>query len=194
MDLAKFFAAARARLGSLTQPQVEGLETVLTICAGSPLAFAAYQLATAWHETNGTMQPVREAYWMSEDWRKRKLRYWPHYGRGFVQITWPENYEKADAELAEAGIIEPGALLADLDLAMRPDIAAFIMRRGMEEGWFAKDAKGRHTLKRWLPSAGVATRMQYIGARRIINGTDKADEIEDYAQIFERSLRDGGWA
>ena len=26
------------------------------------------------------------------------------------------------------------------------------------------------------------------------NGHDKADEIEDFAQVFERALRDGGWA
>lgn len=188
---ATFFGTIRApqRCGPLKTAQVEGFNAVLGAIAGSPLAFAAYELATSWHETNGTMQPVREAYWMSEDWRRTHLRYWPHYGRGYVQLTWPFNYEHADKECAAAGLIRPGELLANLDLAMRPDLAAFIMRRGMEEGWFTGVK-----LSAVLPTKGVATRQQYMDARTIINGHDKADLIEDYAQWFERGLRDGGWA
>lgn len=190
-DGAEFFATVRDRLESdrkLDQSQVEGINAILGAMLGAPLAWTAYALATAWHETNGTMLPVREAYWMSEAWRKRNLRYYPWYGRGYVQITWAENYRKADDKLHLGG-----ALTANLDLAMRPDIAAKILRRGMEEGWFAGDWRGRHTLARHLPSSGVATRAQYMAARRIINGTDKSDLIEDYAQAFERALRDGGW-
>ncbi len=187
-DLAKFFATVREKMHGLKQEQVDGLNTVLAACAGAPLAWAAYMLATAWHETNATMQPVREAYWLSEEWRRAHLRYYPHYGRGLVQITWPANYEKADKELAEADLINPGDLLANLDLAMKPKLAAFIMRRGMEEGWFTGVK-----LAAVLPSSGVATRTQYMNGRTIINGRDKADLVEDYAQVFERALRDGGW-
>lgn len=43
-----------------------------------------------------------------------------------------------------------------------------------------------------LPMKGVATRAQYINARYLVNVQDKADLIEDYAQAFERALRDGG--
>lgn len=195
MDRAKFFETFRAKAGGkLTADQVRGTDAVLDAIEGSPLAFAAYELATAYHETNGKMLPVIEAYWLSEAWRAKNLRYYPHYGRGYVQITWTENYEKADKELAEAGLIKRNQLNANLDLALDPKIAAFIMRRGMEEGWFAKSSDGkRHTLARHLPAKGVATRDQYIAARRVINGTDKADLIEDYAQWFERALRDGGW-
>lgn len=193
-DDAAFFKTVRAKLGALSTGQVNGLNTLLLACHGAPLSHAAYMLATAWWETNKTLVPVREAYWLSEAWRKANLRYWPHYGRGFVQITWPPNYDKADKELAEAGLIKRGELNANLDLAMRPDIAAFIMRRGMQEGWFSGDKKGRHTLARHLPMSGTATRAQYISARWIINLQDRADEIEDVAQAFERALRDGGWA
>lgn len=189
MDLADFFATVRRRMGGLKQGQVEGIQTVLAACSGSPLAHASYMLATAWHETAATMEPVREAYWLSEEWRRTHLRYWPWYGRGYVQLTWEGNYRKADAEAAAAELIEPGQLIADADLAMRPDLAAFIMRRGMDEGWFTGVK-----LSTCLPASGVATRVQYMNARTIINGRDKADLIEDYAQIFERALRDGGWA
>jgi hypothetical protein len=188
---AQFFTTIRdpKRCGPLKQAQVEGFGTALAACAGAPLAYAAYMLATAWHETNATMQPVREAYWLSEDWRRTHLRYFPWYGRGYVQLTWEGNYDKADAECAAAGLIQRGQLLADPDLAMRPDVAAFIMRRGMEEGWFTGVK-----LAAVLPASGVATRVQYMNARTIINGRDKADLVEDYAQWFERGLRDGGWA
>lgn len=187
IDKGAFFGAVRTRLGSLDRVQVAGLETVLTACEGAPLAHAAYMLATAWHETNKTMQPVREAYWLSEEWRKSHLRYFPWYGRGFVQLTWEGNYRKADGECADVGMIDIGAMLAEPDLAMRPDVAAFVMRRGMDEGWFTGVSLGKV-----LPAHGVATRQQYMNARTIINGHDKADLIEDYAQAFERALRDGG--
>jgi peptidoglycan hydrolase-like protein with peptidoglycan-binding domain len=51
----------------------------------------AYVLATTQWETNQTFKPVREAYWLSENWRKTHLRYHPFYGRGFVQLTWKNN-------------------------------------------------------------------------------------------------------
>lgn len=187
LDRSKFFTHVRTKLGRLSQLQVQGFETVLTALDGLPLSWQANGLATAWWETNKTMQPVREAYWTSEAWRKKNLRYWPHYGRGFVQLTWLFNYEKADEECAKAGLIQSGELLANLDMAMRPDIAAFIMRKGMVDGWFTGKS-----FATYLPASGVATRAQYIQARRIINGLDKADLIEDFCQIFERALRDGG--
>ena len=183
IDEAALFGTVRKRLGSLRQDQVDGFRTVLAGCEGAPLAHSAYMLATAWHETRATMQPVREAFWLSEEWRRTHLRYYPWYGRGYVQLTWHENYARADRELGLGG-----ELLRQPDKAMEPTIAAAIMRRGMDEGWFTGVR-----LSAVLPASGVATRQQYMDARTIINGRDKADLIEDYAQDFERALRDGGW-
>jgi hypothetical protein len=55
-----------AAFGALEQPQVDGFGALLQAygVARWPLAFAAYGLATGWHETAKTMQPVREAYWL----------------------------------------------------------------------------------------------------------------------------------
>lgn len=179
-----FYARVRQGLKvALSQTQVDGFKVVLAACEGAPLAHAAYMLATAWHETAATMQPVREAFWLSEQWRREHLRYYPWYGRGYVQLTWQENYAKADAKLGLAG-----ELLRTPDKAMEADIAAKIMRLGMDEGWFTGVK-----LRAVLPDAGVATRSQYMDARTIINGRDKADLIEDYAQVFERALRDMEW-
>lgn len=194
MDRSIFFATMRSKfkLSKLTQSQVAGIEAVLDQLEGLPLSWRAYALATAWHETNTTFGPVKEAYYLgteqkAEAWRKTHLRYWPWYGRGLVQLTWEFNYKKADAECAFIGLTSPGAIMADPDLVMRIDIAAFILKQGMLQGWFtgAKFAS-------CLPAAGVATREQYMRARTIINGRDKADLIEDYAQWFERALRDAG--
>ena len=182
MDRAKFFATLRTKVGRLSPVLVKGFESVLDAADGAPLAHQAYMLATAYWETNKTMLPVREAYWLSEEWRRKNLRYYPWYGRGYVQITWQKNYAKADKELGLGG-----KLLLTPDMAMEPEIAARIMRLGMDQGWFTGKS-----LKTYLPMSGVATREQYLNARKIINGTDKDDEIEDFAQIFERCLRDGG--
>lgn len=188
-----FFTTVRNRLGALSQSQVDGFVAILDRMQQEhlPLTHAAYVLATPWWETKHTMEPVKEAYWLpnAEAWRKAHLRYWPWYGRGLVQITWLLNYKKADAKCAAAGLIKPNEILANPDLVMRLDIAVFILVTGMVEGWFTGATLG-HT----LPAQGTATREQYMHARTIINGHDKSDEIEDFAQIFERALRDGGWA
>lgn len=204
MNRAAFFKTVRLRLGPLNQSQVDGIETLLDAINGQPLAWQAYMLATAWHETAQTMQPIKERggdayftrlYDVAGDRPKTCIAYGntcagdgPKYcGRGYVMLTWKANYAGADRELAQAGIIKVGDLIANPDLAMRPDIAAFIMVRGMVEGWFS----GKK-LADYLPAQGVATKPQYVQARRIINILDKADLIEGYAQAFERALRDGG--
>lgn len=190
-DEAKFYAAVRAGFGRLSQLQVDGLGAILTAIEGAPLAHAAYMLATAWHETGKAMQPVRESPRASEAWRKANFRYWPHYGRGYVQVTHERNYEWLDAASAAAGLTQPGEILANLDLAMRPDIAALALRKGMEEGRY--DAQGK-TMAFRLPSQGPATPKQYINARYLVNIQDKAALIAGYAKQFEFALQAGGWA
>jgi len=191
---AEFFTTLKRLTPTLTQSQVTGTNVILHAMEGSPLSYTSCALGTAWHECNATQQPVEEAYYLAGQvkdlatWRKRNLRYWPWHGRGYVQLTWERNYKIADAALAKAGLIKAGDLLKTPALAMRPDIAAFIMRTGMDEGWFTGIK-----FSTFLPKKGVATREQYMKSRMIINGMDKADLIEDYCQVFERALRVGGW-
>jgi hypothetical protein len=182
----EFFSSVRAKLGPLTQSQVEGFEALLQAfgVARWPLAWAAYGLATAWHETASQVKPVREAYWKTEEWRKAHLRYWPWYGRGPVQLTWEGNYKRADKELGLNG-----ALLANPDMALEPDIGARIMVKGMEEGWFT----GKK-LADTLPIVGLANKPHFIKSRPIINGTDKAEKIANEALAFQEALVAGGWA
>lgn len=196
-----FFDSVRTGiLGPTLDPQeVSGCEAILGAFAGEPLSWAAYGLATAYHETAHTMQPIKEMGGPKYLFRmydpdgarpalaKANGNTQPgdgekFAGRGFVQITWRGNYRRAGQKLGQP-------LEANPDLAMRPDIAAAIMVRGMKEGWFTGKSLGH-----FLPAAGAASREKFVDARRIINGSDKASMIADYALSFQKALQKGNWA
>lgn len=184
----------------LTTEEVTGCGAILDACAEAswPLADAAYALATAWHETAGTMQPIHEfggAAYLARMYdiqgaRPNKARELgnivpgdgvKYAGRGYVQLTGRTNY-------CRAGNAVGVNLVADPDLALRPDIAAKIMVQGMRAGWFtARD------LDDDLPRHGPATRDQFIRSRDIINGSDKAETIAEAAMVFQEALTKGNW-
>lgn len=199
---AAFFAAVRAGklLGpTLDQGEVDGCTALLNACAGLPLAWAAYAFATAFHETAFTMQPIKEIggpryftkmYDMAGDRPKLARENGnvnpgdgaKYFGRGYVQLTWRVNYRRAGQRL---GIDLEG----NPDLALKPDHAAKIMREGMSGGWFTGKSFGSD-----LPASGPANQSEFIAARRIINGKDKAEQIAEYALHFQQALHAGGWA
>ena len=188
LDLKPFFDHIRKPLfGRLSAKQVSGHEDIIKElkARGVPLPEAAYVLATAYHETAKTMQPVREGLKASDAWRKRNLRYYPWYGRGHVQLTWEENYRKADQKLGLGG-----ALVANPDLALDPEVSAQVLVLGSVQGWFSGDKKGRHTLARHIKTG---TRAEYRQARRIINIMDKADLIAGHALIYKEALQKAGY-
>lgn len=187
IDLDVFFDAVRKPLfGRLKATQVSGMEAKLKAFkeAGWPVAFAAYGLATSYHETGKRMQPVREGFDVSDTWRRKNLRYYPHYGRGDVQLTWETNYQRADKELGLGG-----KLVNNLDLALDPDISARILVEGMTEGWFSKG----QTLKRYLPTDRPATLAEFTKARPIVNVHDKDALIAGYAIKFQDALIKAGY-
>lgn len=182
-------------LGSdLSQKEVDGLNAVIDAgtSRGWKLSWLAYALATAYHETAHTMQPVKEfggtAYYTRMydvlGYRpKTAVKYGntcagdgPKYcGRGYVQLTWKNNYKKAKAKLGVDFVENP-------DLAMIPKHAADIMSVGMEEGWFTGVR-----LSTYLPN-NIGTFAQFKSARKIINGTDKDSLIASYAETFQTAL------
>lgn len=199
MDRKRFFDAVRNAPfpGRLTVEQVDGLGTLLDAmqAAGWPVAWAAYGLATAYHETAATMQPISErggdAYFrrmydiagQRPDLARRNGNIHPgdgvkFRGRGYVQLTWRANYRRAGQKLGVDLERRP-------DMAMDPAIAARVLIEGMAEGWFTGKAN-RHYLNGPVPD--------YVGARRIINGTDKANLIAGHARAFERALDLAGYA
>jgi putative chitinase len=190
-DRKAFFDIVRAKVfhGLLNQRQVDGINSILDAWGKAvpnpDPRFVAYALATAHRETAGTMQPVRESFWSTEDWRKEHLRrYYPYYGRGFIQLTWKNNYEKANAKLHTLGILMPEEnMLSNLDLALRPDVASAVMVFGMTEGWFTGFK---------LSEFFHGDCCDWIHARRIINGNDHDREIAGDALHFYAALQAQG--
>lgn len=138
----------------------------------------AYVLATTQWETAQTFQPVRESFWLSEDWRRANLSYYPYYGRGYVQLTWRENYAKYAQLLGIDLVGQP-------DLALQPDTALFVLVHGFKTGTFAGP-----TIAEFINP----NQTDFVNARRCINGTDKAQEIAALAQTFLTALSAGASA
>jgi predicted chitinase len=95
-----------------------------------------------------------------------------YYGRGYVQLTWYENYENMGRLLHVDLLNIPG-------LALEPAIAAAIMIKGMTGGLFTGRSLGEfmnddHT--------------DWVNARKIINGLDHAETIAGYAKVFYKGL------
>ena len=128
----------------------------------------AYVLATTEWETAQTFKPVREAFWKSEDWRRQNFRYFPYYGRGYVQLTWHNNYAKYSQILGIDLINNP-------DLAMDNNIALFILVHGFKTGTFT----GRR-ISDYINS----NHTNFVDARRCINGRDRAHDIAKLADKY----------
>lgn len=181
----KSFDSLRNNLfrNGFTQSRVDALNYLVKKCkeAGMSYPECAYTLATVYHETgvvqNGklvrTMQPVKEA---GSDSYLRSKKYYPYIGYGYVQLTWKENYERI-------GRLIGVDLIKNPEKALEPEIAAEIMTQGMLKGWFTGVGfRKNRPVNRY-------NRDDYICARAIINGTDKAELIAGYAMDFEKALR-----
>jgi len=175
----QFFASYRDAFGPLSQGQVDGLNALLNSSGSdasiTDVRWLAYMLATTYHETAQTFQPIEEIG------KGRGRPYGTpdattgqtYYGRGFVQLTWKRNYQTFTDLLGVDLVNQP-------ELALEPDTAYKIMSVGM--------AKGLFTGKK-LPDYINDQQCDYVNARRIINALDKADQIAGYAQKFEAMLK-----
>lgn len=175
---------------SLTQKQVNSIDAVLNYweqTGYTDLRWLAYIFGTMKHETAHTMLPI-------EEYGKGKGRPYgtmvkhsgvvyskPNklfYGRGYIQLTWYENYELM-------GRLIGADLLNAPELALQPDIATKIMFEGMTKG---SSSFGDFTGK-CLEQYFNKTTEDWKNARRIINGLDRATEIGTIAQKFLTCLK-----
>ncbi|MBS1644480.1 MAG: hypothetical protein JST36_05520 [Bacteroidetes bacterium] len=182
-----FFDHVRQTLfdGKLKLSQVNGLNAILDEWeknwAKNDDRWLAYMLATAHHETDRTMQPIEEygkgknyAYGKHLKMTRKAYTDTPalFYGRGFVQLTWYENYQKAGKKL-KVDLLHHPELALDLSNATK------IMFYGMTEGWFT----GKKLSQYFNP-----TTSDWANARRIINGKDKAQLIASHALNYYSSI------
>lgn len=173
VDRTEFYEKINPLFGSFKQSQVDGCNIILDYhdkngyYDGRQLA---YILATVFHETARTMQPIAE-YGKGKNRRYGKtdpVTGFSYYGRGYVQLTWDYNYKKMSD-------IVGVDLYKNPDLAMQPDIAIQILFYGMAHGTF--------TGKK-LDDYFNDEKSDAFNARKIINGLDKAVLIEGYYNTF----------
>lgn len=174
-----FFDAVRPLFGgSLKQSQVDGMVAIAEGWAkygDGDKGKLAYVFATAFHESAQTMQAIREyGRGKGKKYGKPDESGKAPYGRGLVQLTWRENYIKADIKLGLGG-----KLADNYDLALDPAISVRILITGMMEGWF--------TGKK-LSDYIDGDMQQFASARKIVNGTDRASLIADHAKTFLKAL------
>lgn len=192
MDKNIFFKETEKSLfnGRLTDSQREGMEVKLAAFDERGIRdnrWRAYMLATSYHETARAMQPVEEVGRGKGKPYGAKRKHdgtaytWPdrlYYGRGDVQLTWYENYEKMGKIL---GI----PLLARPELALDPVISARIMIEGMTRGISNRGDFTGVSLEDYFND-----RVEDPGnARRVINGLDQARAIAGYYRVFLAALR-----
>lgn len=179
-----FFKSVRSSFGKLKQSQVDGFNAILDawdVSEMTDLRWLAYMLATAWHETAKTMQAI-------EEYGKGRGRPYgkvdpktghAYYGRGLVQLTWADNYKKM-GKILQIPLYENPHLALDLEIAVE------IMFEGMlTKKSFSGDFTGV-SLEKYFNSKTDDP----IGARRIINGTDKAKLIAGHHGKFLSALGD----
>lgn len=179
IDRKIFFDTIRASLFHvLTQSQVDGTSAILDEWekdrASEDTRWLAYVLATAYHETAHTMCPIEEygkgkghPYGLTDATTGEA-----YYGRGYCQLTWKANYSKA-SELCDVDLIH------NPSLALTTPIAAEIICQGMSDGWFTGKKLGDYF---------SSVKDDPVGARHIINGTDRADLVASYYRHFANAL------
>jgi predicted chitinase len=143
----------------------------------------AYLMATTAHETGYTFLPISEKgsdNYLMKYWTNSKLRRWlgnivandavKYKGRGFVQITGRSNYTTASKILGVDMITRP-------ELANDYDNAYEILVHFTIKGLFTGVALSRYI---------NAKDCDFYNARRVINGLDKAYNIELLAVKYAR--------
>lgn len=161
----------------------------------------AYVLASVWHETGRRMSPVREGFGKSDAAviayldRNRKPSwhyYWyivketgkAYFGRGQIQLTWADNYKKADRLLEYE---RDKSIYWNPDLALEDNQSSEITFDGMMYGWFRPG---------WcLPVFFKPSRTpNWNGARDIVNGdySKNGAAIGNYAKAFNAVLESPG--
>lgn len=179
--------------GRLTREQVKGTESILDAFnrryPEADMRWIAYTLASVFHETGARMAPVRETFASSDGQAIRRLDrafaqgklgqvstpYWREgwFGRGQIQITWEDNYIVLDEATGHPIHAKP-------DLMLDYEVSADVAVVGMVEGLFTG-----HKLSDFFNDEADDP----VNARRIVNGTDRAELIAKYYEHFLDAVR-----
>lgn len=182
IDVDKFlFVYEASEFKPLVDKAESGLREILAMMENDKLSadlrWCGYALATTYHECAGKWQPI-------EEFDKGKGRRYGepggpygliYYGRGLTQNTWLENYEI----LTKAWNKEHPDRLVDFvknpELLLVMEYSFWAMSYGMRTGAYTGVG-----LKKYFNEG----KTDPVNARRIINGTDKAELIAGYYDKF----------
>lgn len=191
VDKQFFYKTAREQglLNKLNQLQIESIDTIINYWDNkghTDFRWLAYIFATVKHETANTMLPIEEYGKGKGRPYGRKIKHSGikyttpdklYYGRGYVQLTWYENYDLLGRLL---GI----DLLATPELTLNNSVATKILFEGMTKGASSfGDFTGKCLEMYFTPKVE-----DWEGARKIINGTDKKELIAGYGKKFLKCL------
>lgn len=203
MNLTTFFAYARRAPfgGRLTQAQIDGMTAILAEWDKRGLMdkrWLAYMLATAFHETGGKMQPLRE-----------NMNY---TSAAQIKKTWPTRFP---SEASAQPFVRNGRALANKVYGAR------MGNTGPDDGWTYRgdglpQLTGRDNFQKFnvQPGMNLSTAVRVMfdgmikgmftgrklsdyfngtandaeGARKIVNGTDKKSLIAGYHKNFMDAL------
>lgn len=141
----------------------------------------AYVLATAEHESQNFTSPEensgrkqaaeigykggeREGHGSGEE----------YFGRGYAHLTHLDNYRRLSEEIGRGD-----ELVNSPALAANPEVASQVLVVGMRDGLFTGRGLGHYI------TSGDA---DYLNARRIVNGTDRAADIAELARTWEPGI------
>jgi len=92
-----------------------------------------------------------------------------YIGRGLVQLTGKNNYKKISSIYNVNAVQNP-------DIIVSPDVSVTLLIEGMMGGWFTGKS---------LPQYVSGDQRDYVSARRVVNGKDRAHHIAMIAKNYE---------
>jgi len=196
IDREFFYTGWRKNFGKLNQPVVNEVNFLLDNFDNSPVfdtkGKIAYGFSTIKRETAETFAPVNEGYWITSNRVSKLYSYYKinnpgalktifpnginginYLGRGYVQVTHDFNAKKLQNLTGIPFFSNP-------DLLLKREYAFKAMELGMWGGIF--------TGKK-LTDYFNETRLDFLNARKIINGLDAAREIAANAEIFFKIIK-----
>lgn len=180
--------------GRIATTQRQGMDALINEFDRRQLTdirWLAYILATVYHETDRTMQPIEEyGKGRGKDYGK-KLKYGKgvgkripynvpdqlYYGRGLTQNTWYENYDALTKAAVKQGKDWNFLQQPELLLQMEPSVWATF--HAMTTGMYTGKA---------LADYINPVKCDWKNARRIVNVLDRAKDIAEYAITFYNAL------
>lgn len=194
-DRIYFFNSIRNTMGSMTQDQVDGINTILDMMEEdnyvNDIKQFAYIWATIKHEAADTYKPVVE--YRSDSSAEALYGYKTKLGKdlgniqpgdgeafkgvGYVQVTGRGNALKLEPVLG-VNLTNPPAQfrLQMIEPIYSYEAASYGVTTGLFTGKKLNDYIND-------------SQCDYINARRVINGTDQAQVIAEYAVHFESAIK-----